>query len=82
MPVEFSIGGLIWRIAFAVVAVTAVLLSRRPTIAQRVTEAIGIVALFGAAWVLVVGFELHALVTFLVAAAVAFGLLSAAEGRR
>lgn len=72
----------IWRIVFAVVAVLAALLSRRPTIAQRITEAIGIVALFGAAWVLVVGFELHALTAFLVAAAVAFGLLSAAESRR
>ena len=54
---EFSVGGFIWRIAFAVVAVIAVVLSRRPTLAQRITEAIGFVALFGAAWVLVVGFE-------------------------
>ena len=79
---EFSVGGLIWRIAFAVVAVLAVVLSRRPTIAQRITEALGFVALFGAAWVLVVGFDLHAFTAFVVAAAVAFGLLSAAETRR
>jgi len=81
MPVELG-AAVIWRIAFAVVAVLAAFLSRRPTIAQRITEASGIVALFGAAWVLVVGFELHALTAFLVAAAVAFGLLSAAESRR
>jgi hypothetical protein len=81
MPVEFSVGGLIWRIAFAVVAVIAVVLSRRPTLAQRITEAIGFVALFGVAWVLVVGFELQIFTAFLVAAAVAFGLLSTAERR-
>jgi hypothetical protein len=82
MPMEFSAGGLIWRIAFAIVAVIAVVLSRRTTIAQRITEAIGIVALFGAAWVLAIGFDLHAFTAFIVAAAVAFGLLSAAETRR
>ena len=79
---ELGAAGLIWRIAFAVVAVLAAVLSRRPTVAQRVTEAVGIVALFGAAWVLIVGFELHALTAFLVAAAVAFGLLASAEARR
>ena len=78
---ELSLGGLIWRIAFAVIAVIAVFLSRRPTIAQRITEAIGIVSLFGAAWILVVGFDLHGFATFVLAAAVAFGLLSAAEAR-
>ena len=78
---EFSVGGFIWRIAFAVVAIIAVVLSRRPTLAQRITEAIGFVALFGAAWVLVVGFDLHAFTAFVVAAAVAFGLLSTAERR-
>jgi len=81
MPVEFGAGGLIWRIVFTVVIVLAAIISRRPTIAQRVTEALGIVALFGVAWVLLVGFDLHALTAFVVAAAVAFGLLSAAEAR-
>jgi len=78
---EWSVGGFIWRIAFAVVAVIAVVLSRRPTLAQRVTEAIGFVALFGAAWVLALGFDLHAFTAFVLAAAVAFGLLAAAERR-
>ena len=78
---EFTVGGLIWRIAFAVVAVIAVVLSRRPTLAQRITEAIGFVALFGAAWVLAIGFDLHAFTAFVLASAVAFGLLSAAERR-
>ena len=78
---EFGAGGLIWRIVFTVVIVLAAIISRRPTIAQRVTEALGIVALFGVAWVLLVGFDLHALTAFVVAAAVAFGLLSAAEAR-
>jgi len=81
MPMELSTTGLIWRIVFAVVIVLAAVISRRPTIAQRVTEALGIVALFGVAWVLAVGFDLHALTAFVVAAAVAFGLLSAAETR-
>ena len=78
---EFSSAGWIWRIAFAVVAVLAVVISRRATVAQRITEAIGIVALFGVAWVLAVGFDLHALTAFIVAAAIAFGLLSTAETR-
>jgi hypothetical protein len=82
MPMELAAGGLIWRIVFAVVAVVAVVISRRPTFAQRITEALGIVALFGMAWVLIVGFDLHALTAFVVAAAAAFGLLSAAETRR
>jgi hypothetical protein len=80
--VEFNTAGLIWRIAFAVVAVLALVFSRRPTIAQRATEAIGVVAVFGVVWVLVVGFDLHALTAFVVAAAIAFGLLSTAESRR
>ena len=79
---ELGAGGLVWRIVFAVVAVVAVVVSRRPTLAQRVTEALGIVALFGVAWVLAVGFDLHALTAFVIAASVAFGLLSAAETRR
>lgn len=79
---ELGAGGFVWRIVFAVVAVVAVVISRRPTLAQRVTEALGIVALFGVAWVLVVGFDLHALTAFVIAAALAFGLLSAAETRR
>ena len=79
---EFSLGGLVWRVFFAVVAILALLLSRRPTLAQRATEAVGIVAVFGAAWVLVLGFDLHAFSPFVVAAAVAFGLLSVAEARR
>ena len=82
MPVESGAGGLIWRIVFALVAVVAVALSRRPTLAQRITEALGIVALFGVAWVLAIGFDLHALTAFMIAAALAFGLLSAAETRR
>jgi hypothetical protein len=79
---ELNLGGLVWRVAFAVVAILVFFLSRRPTIAQRVTEAIGAMALFGAAWVLVLGPDLQAFSPFVVAAAVAFGLLSAAEARR
>ena len=78
---EFNPGGLIWRVLFGVVAILAVLLSRRPTFAQRLTEAIGVLALFGAAWVLVIGFDLHAFAPFVVAAAIAFGFLSNAEAR-
>ena len=79
---EFSTAGWLWRIVFAIVIVAAAIISRRPTLAQRVTEALGFVALFGVAWVLAVGFDLHALTAFVVAAAVSFGLLSAAETRR
>ena len=78
---EFNTGGWLWRIVFAVVIVAAAIISRRPTFAQRVTEALGIVALFGVAWVLAVGFDLHALTAFVLAAALAFGLWSAAETR-
>ena len=53
----------------------------RPTLAQRATEALGVLAVFGAGWVLVLGFDLHAFAPFVVAAAVAFGLLATAEGR-
>lgn len=79
---EFNLGGMLWRVVFAVVAIVVFFLSRRPTIAQRVTEAIGVTALFGAAWVLVLGADLHAFSPFVVAAAVAFGLLSTAEARQ
>ena len=79
---ELAIGGLVWRVLFVVVAILAVLLSRRPTFAQRATEAVGFVAVFGAAWVLGVGFELHVFAPFVLTAAVAFGLLATAEGRR
>ena len=79
---EFNLTGLVWRIVFVVVAILALILSRRQTMAQRATEAIGILAVFGAAWVLVVGFELQVLAPFVVAAAAAFGLLSVAESRR
>ena len=78
---DFNLGGLIWRVLFGVVVILAVLLSRRPTFAQRLTEAIGVLALFGAAWVLVIGFDLHAFSPFVVAAAIAFGFLSNAEAR-
>jgi tryptophan-rich sensory protein len=77
---ELTIGGLIWRILFVVVAILAVLLSRRPTYAQRATEALGVVAVFGVLWSLAF-FDLQIMTPFLVAAAIAFGLLSAAEAR-
>ena len=78
---EFNLGGMVWLVLFVVVAILALLLSRRPTIAQRATEAIGVLAVFGAGWVLVLGFDLQAFAPFVVAAAVAFGLLATAEGR-
>ena len=77
---EFSVGALVWRVLFAVVAIAAVLLSRRPTIAQRIVEAMGWVAIFGAAWSLVM-LDLVIFTPFLVAAAIAFGLLAVAEAR-
>ena len=78
---EFTIGGLVWRVLFVVVAILALLLSRRPTIAQRATEALGVMAVFGAAWSLVF-LDLHVTTPFIVAAAIAFGLLSMVEARR
>jgi tryptophan-rich sensory protein len=79
--VELGVGGIIWRVLFAVVAIAAVLLSRRPTMAQRIVEAIGLVALFGAAWSVVM-LDLSVFTPFLIAAAAAFGLLAVAEARR
>ena len=79
---ELNLGGMVWRVAFAVVGILMFLISRRPTIAQRATDAMGVLAIFGAAWVLVLGMDLHAFSPFVVAAAVAFGLLSKAEARR
>jgi len=77
---ELTIGGLVWRILFVVIAILAVLLSHRPTYAQRATEALGVVAAFGALWSLAF-FDLQIMTPFLVAAAIAFGLLSSAEAR-
>ena len=79
---ELNLGGMLWRVLFAVVAIVVFLISRRPTMAQRTTEAIGALAVFGAAWVLVIGVDLQAFSPFVVAAAVAFGLLASAEARR
>jgi hypothetical protein len=78
---EFNLAGIVWRVLFVVVAILTLLLSRRPTIAQRATEALGVLAVFGAAWVLVLGFDLHSFAPFVVAGAVAFGLLATAESR-
>lgn len=78
---EFSLGGLVWRVLLVVAAVLALVFSRRTTVAQRVTEAIGVMALVGAAWVLVLGPDLQVFSPFVAAAAVAFGLLSVAEAR-
>ena len=78
---EISMAGMVWRILFAVVAVVAVVLSRRPTFAQRIVEGMGFTALFGAAWTLVM-LDLNILVPFLAIAAIAFGLLAVAEARR
>ena len=78
---EISMAGMVWRILFAVVAVVAVVLSRRPTFAQRLVEGMGFTALFGAAWTLVM-LDLNILVPFLAIAAIAFGLLAVAEARR
>jgi hypothetical protein len=79
---ELNLGGMLWRVLFAVVAIVVFLISRRPTMAQRATEAIGALAVFGAAWVLVIGVDLQAFSPFVVTAAVAFGLLASAEARR
>jgi tryptophan-rich sensory protein len=77
---EFTAASLVWRVLFAVVAIVAVLVSRRPTMAQRLAEAMGYVALFGVAWTLLM-LDLVILVPFLAAAAIAFGLLAVAEAR-
>ena len=77
---DLNLGGLVWRVLFVVVAILALVLSRRPTIAQRIVEAIGFMAVFGAAWSLVF-FELQVFTPFIIASAAAFGLLAVAEAR-
>ena len=77
---DLNLGGLVWRVLFVVVAILALLLSRRPTVAQRIVEAIGFMAVFGAAWSLVL-FDLQVFTPFVIASAAAFGLLAVAEAR-
>lgn len=78
---DLTLAGMVWRILFAVVAVVAIVLSRRPTFAQRIVEGMGYTALFGAVWTLVM-LDLQILVPFLAISAIAFGLLAVAEARR
>jgi len=77
---DITLAGIVWRILFAVVAIVAFVLSRRPTFAQRAAEAMGFVALFGAAWTLLM-LDLGIVAPFLAIAAIAFGLLAVAEAR-
>ncbi|HKA41520.1 MAG TPA: hypothetical protein VKF40_05990 [Burkholderiales bacterium] len=80
MAMDLSLGSLVWRVLFVVVAILAFVLSRRPTVAQRIVEAIGFTAVFGAAWSVVL-LDLPVFAPFVIASAAAFGLLAVAEAR-
>src|SRR5262249_17400505 len=75
MAMDFSLGSLVGRVLFVVVAILAFVLSRRPTVAQRIVEAIGFTAVFGAAWSVVL-LALPVFAPFVIASAAAFGLLA------
>ena len=77
---ELTAGSLVWRIAIVIVAVLVFVLSRRPTLAQRITETIGAVAIAGVLLALI-SLDLQVLVGYVLAAALAFGFLSSAEAR-